>query len=134
MATRIPHWRPTAALVLVNCNVLLHADDGGVARANTNCARSDDIISVTGDHQIDTDTRRTRSVAKIVIGHDEIMTYGASNIGDVLKRLPGVTIFGGGGRTGGEIRMRGLGSGYAQILINGEPAQRDFVLDAISPE
>jgi len=51
----------------------------------------------------------------------------------VLKRLPGITLSGKPGR-GGEIRMRGLGNGYTQILINGERAPRGFALDSLPPE
>ncbi len=35
---------------------------------------------------------------------------------------------------GGAPRMRGLGGGYTQILIDGEPAPRGFSLDELSPE
>jgi iron complex outermembrane receptor protein len=91
-------------------------------------------VEVTDKRSPDIEERHDSTVAKIVVGHTEIMKYGDINIGDVLKRLPGVTIGGAGGRTGGEIRMRGLGAGYTQILINGEPAPRGFALDSISPE
>lgn len=91
-------------------------------------------VEVTDRRSPDVEERHDSTVAKIVVGHNEIMKYGDINIGDVLKRLPGVTIGGPGGRTGGEIRMRGLGGGYTQILINGEPAPRGFALDSISPE
>ena len=129
--------RPFAAALALACSAgIAYADDVS-AKATGESAKDatpDSVIEVTGRRQSDTDARRASSVAKIVVGHDEIMHYGDTNIGDVLKRLPGVTIGGGGGRSGGEIRMRGLGSGYTQILINGEPAPRGFALDAISPE
>ena len=51
----------------------------------------------------------------------------------MLKRLPGVTVGGVQGR-GGDIRMRGLGSGYTQILLNGEPSPPGFSLDSLSPD
>jgi len=91
-------------------------------------------VEITDKRSADTDERHDSAVAKIVVSHAEIMKYGDINIGDVLKRLPGITIGGPGGRTGGEIRMRGLGGGYTQILINGEPTPRGFALDSISPE
>ena len=91
-------------------------------------------VEITDKRSLTTEERHDSTVAKIVVDHAEIMKYGDINIGDVLKRLPGITIGGPGGRTGGEIRMRGLGSGYTQILINGEPAPRGFALDSISPE
>ncbi|MGL4605747.1 MAG: TonB-dependent receptor plug domain-containing protein, partial [Iodobacter sp.] len=56
-----------------------------------------------------------------------------SSLADVMKRLPGISIRGVQGR-GGEIRMRGLGSGYTQILLNGDRAPPGFSLDSISPE
>jgi iron complex outermembrane receptor protein len=44
-----------------------------------------------------------------------------------MRRLPGVNVDSGGPR------MRGLGSGYTQILINGDPAPPGFNLDQLSP-
>ncbi|UUZ49236.1 TonB-dependent receptor plug domain-containing protein [Massilia sp. B-10] len=66
------------------------------------------------------DARREDTASKIVVGHEEIVKYGDTSVLDVLKRLPGVTVSGASGR--GEIRMRGLGSGYTQVLVNGERA------------
>ena len=79
------------------------------------------------------DERRQDTASKIVVTQEEIQRYGDSNIGDVLKRLPGVTIGGVQGR-GGAIRMRGLGAGYTQIMLNGEPSPPGFSLDSISPD
>ncbi|WP_229483282.1 TonB-dependent receptor plug domain-containing protein [Massilia horti] len=79
------------------------------------------------------DARRDDTASKIVVNHDEIVKYGDTNVLDVLKRVPGVTVSGGAGR-GGEIRMRGLGSGYTQILLNGERAPAGFSLDSLSPD
>jgi outer membrane receptor protein involved in Fe transport len=79
------------------------------------------------------DPRRDDTASKIVVNHDEIVKYGDTNVLDVLKRVPGVTVSGGNGR-GGEIRMRGLGSGYTQVLINGERAPAGFSIDSLSPD
>jgi outer membrane receptor for ferrienterochelin and colicins len=65
------------------------------------------------------DARRDDTAMKIVVGHDEIVRYGDTNLLEVLKRIPGVTVNGAAGR-GGEVRMQGLGSGYTQVLVNGE--------------
>jgi len=35
---------------------------------------------------------------------------------------------------GGEIRMRGLGAGYTQILVNGERAPAGFSMDSLAPD
>jgi iron complex outermembrane receptor protein len=68
-----------------------------------------------------------------VVGREEIERYGDSTLGELFKRLPGVTT---GGRPGhgGAPRMRGMGSGYTQILIDGQPAARGFSTDDIAPE
>lgn len=73
------------------------------------------------------DLRRAASVAKQIYGREELDKYGDTNVLDVMRRLPGVNIGAGGPR------MRGLGSGYTQILINGDPAPPGFALDQLSP-
>jgi outer membrane receptor protein involved in Fe transport len=80
------------------------------------------------------DPRRDDTASKIVVNHEEIVKYGDTNVVDVLKRLPGITVSGASGRGGGEIRMRGLGAGYTQILLNGERAPAGFSLDSLSPD
>ncbi|CAN5241302.1 hypothetical protein BH11PSE10_BH11PSE10_01620 [soil metagenome] len=77
--------------------------------------------------------RRAATAAKIVIGREEIERFGDSTLGEVLKRLPGVTTGGRPGR-GGEIRMRGMGGGYTQILVNGERMPPGFSLDQLPPD
>ena len=89
-------------------------------------------VEVTGA-RTDMQERRESTASKIVIGRDEIDRYGDSNLGDVLKRLPGVTMQGRPGR-GGNIRMRGLGSGYTQILLDGQRIPPGFSLDSLTPE
>ncbi len=78
------------------------------------------------------DPRRDDTASKIVVNNEEIVKYGDTNVLDVLKRVPGVTVSSSG--RGGEIRMRGLGSGYTQILINGERAPQGFDISSLSPE
>lgn len=77
--------------------------------------------------------RQRETIASIVIGSAEIMRQGDQTLADVLKRQPGISIEGGAGQ-GGAIRMRGLGNGYTQILLNGEEVPKGFSLDAIAPE
>ena len=77
--------------------------------------------------------RRASSASKIIIGREEIERFGDSSLGEVLKRLPGVTTGGRPGR-GGDIRMRGMGSGYTQILVNGERMSPGFSLDQLPPD
>ena len=80
------------------------------------------------------DPRRDDTASKIVVSSEEIQRYGDTSVLDVFKRLPGITVSGASGRGGGEIRMRGLGSGYTQILINGERAPAGFSIDQLSPD
>ena len=74
-----------------------------------------------------TELRRAASFAKQIYGREELDRYGDTNALDVMRRLPGVNVDSGGPR------MRGLGSGYTQILINGDPAPPGFNLDQLSP-
>jgi outer membrane receptor for ferrienterochelin and colicins len=90
-------------------------------------------VDVTGGRPGDLAERRESTASKIIIGRDEIERFGDSSLGDLMKRLPGVTLDGRAGR-GGNIRMRGLGSGYTQILLDGERVQGGLSLDAIDPE
>jgi outer membrane receptor for ferrienterochelin and colicins len=88
-------------------------------------------IEVQGDANAE---RRASTAAKIIVNSDEINKYGDSNVMDVLKRLPGITVDSGPGGRGGAIRMRGLGSGYTQILVNGDRMPPGFSLDSIAPD
>jgi outer membrane receptor for ferrienterochelin and colicins len=80
------------------------------------------------------DPRRDDTASRIVVGHEEIVRYGDTSVVDVLKRVPGVTVSGAAGRNGAEIRMRGLGAGYTQVLVNGERAPAGFSLDSLAPD
>jgi outer membrane receptor for ferrienterochelin and colicins len=93
-------------------------------------------VQITGSTAADGDTlqRQQSTAAKIIVGREEIDRYGDSNLGDVLKRLPGVTLGGPPGRGGGGPRMRGLSGGYTQLLINGEPIPAGFSLESLTPE
>jgi iron complex outermembrane receptor protein len=90
-------------------------------------------VEIRSNRNNDTEVRRESSASKIVIGREEIEKQGDSTLGEVLKRLPGVTVQGAPGR-GGAIRMRGLGGGYTQILIDGERVPPGFSIDSLTPE
>ena len=78
------------------------------------------------------DARRDDTASRIVIRREEVTRYGDRSVLDVLKRVPGVTIDGSGGR-GGTIQMRGLGA-YTQVLVNGERVPSGFSFDSLSPD
>lgn len=64
--------------------------------------------------------RKDSYVQKIVIAEEEIERFGDVSVGDVLKRLPGTSFTGPAG-VAKDVRMRGLGKGYTQFMVNGEP-------------
>ena len=83
------------------------------------------------------DARRDDTPGRIVVKHDDLMRYGDTNLLDVLKRLPGVTVIGsagGGSRLGGDIRMQGLGGGYTQVLIDGQRPPEGMVVGTLAPD
>lgn len=82
---------------------------------------------------------RTDSVSpELQYGLDFFQQFEPVSVGDMLKRTPGVTF----GSDVGEYdspQMRGLGSGYTQVLINGRPvpgasADRAVFVDRIPAE
>ncbi|NHZ62155.1 TonB-dependent receptor plug domain-containing protein [Massilia genomosp. 1] len=93
-----------------------HAQDAGgaIAKVEINGAGSANV-------------RRDDTAARIVVGRDEIAQYGDTSLSAVLKRQSGVSL------SGGEIRMRGLGAGYTQLLVNGDPVAAGFSIDSIAP-
>jgi iron complex outermembrane receptor protein len=110
------------------------AEETKPAPAPQPSAQKVETLEVTGRQASDTAARRYSTASKIVVSRDELLKQGDSNLSDALKRLPGVSIGGTPGRRGGEIRMRGMGAGFTQIMINGEPVPRGFSLDQLSPE
>ena len=90
-------------------------------------------VEIRSNRDNTTEVRREATAAKIVIGREDIEKQGDATIGEVLKRLPGVTMGGAPGR-GGAIRMRGLGGGYTQILLDGQRMPPGFSIDQLTPE
>ncbi|MBL8309266.1 MAG: TonB-dependent receptor [Burkholderiales bacterium] len=91
-----------------------------------------DKVEITGKNT-GTEERRQSTAAKIVITREDIEQYGDSNLGEVMRRLPGVTQGGRPGR-GGPIAMRGMGGGFTQILLDGQRIPPGFSIEDITPE
>ena len=89
-------------------------------------------IEITGKNTA-TEERRNSSASKIIITREDIEQYGDSNLGDVMRRLPGVTTGGRPGRPGAP-RMRGMGGGFTQILIDGQRSPPGFNIEEITPD
>ena len=128
------HLTPAAVAACILCVLLLsqapaHAQDAppGMGDGAPKPGNRLERVEVTSRQQTDTDLRRKAPVAKQIYGREELDKYGDNNVADVLKRLAGVSM------QGGAARMRGLGSGYTLILINGDPAPPGFALDQLSP-
>jgi iron complex outermembrane receptor protein len=90
-------------------------------------------IDVTSGRDNDTQQLRESTASKIVIGREEIERQGDANLGEVLKRMPGITLGGAPGRGSG-IRMRGLSAGYTQILLDGQRVPPGFSVESLTPE
>ncbi len=103
------------------------------AAASSPAGGNQQRIEITGGRNSDTEQRRQSTAAKIVIGREEIDKFGDATVGEVLRRLPGVTTPGAPGR-GGPPRLRGLGSGFTQLLIDGQRLPPGFSLDSLTPE
>lgn len=87
-------------------------------------------VEVTGSGEVE--ERRNSTAAKIIVNREELLKHGDTTVIDALRRQPGITI-GGSGR-GSDIRMRGLGGGYTQILVNGERMPPGFSIETLSPD
>ena len=91
-----------------------------------------DQVEVTGKNSA-TDERRNASAAKIIITREELEQFGDTNLGEAMRRLPGVTAGGRPGRPGAP-QMRGLGGGLTQILIDGQRIPPGFSVQDITPD
>ena len=71
--------------------------------------------------------RRNDTAGRLSVTREDIARFGDVNVSSLLKRQSGISV------VNGEVRMRGLGSGYTQILIDGEPAPAGFTIDSLAP-
>ena len=125
--THAAKWTAFAALTAPMSIWAQDSSVGGQAEPSTSPQPSViQRVEIVG-RQGSTELRRAASVAKQIYGREELDRFGDTNVLDVMRRLPGVNVSSGGPR------MRGLGAGYTQILINGDPAPQGFNLDQLSP-
>jgi outer membrane receptor for ferrienterochelin and colicins len=115
---------PVPAPVAAPVSAAKHGPDGKLQQ-----------VTVSGTRANDTEVRRNATAAKMIFGREELDRNGDTSVGEILKRLPGVTMGGPPGRGGGGgVRMRGLGNGYTQMLVNGERPPAGFSLETLSPD
>jgi outer membrane receptor for ferrienterochelin and colicins len=72
--------------------------------------------------------RREDTATKTVVTRADILRFGDTTLLDVLKRLPAITV------VDGQVRMRGLGGGYTQILLDGQKAPAGFSIESLAPD
>lgn len=130
-------FRPQLLVFLLGCCAAstVMAQSSVVPPASASPAASDaaqaqqlERVEISGT----ADGRRDSIPAMTVVSRKDIERYGDTSVGDVLRRVPGITVSGAQGKQG-EIRLRGLGSGYTQILVNGEPMPLGFAIESLSP-
>jgi outer membrane receptor for ferrienterochelin and colicins len=131
--TQFTHFiSPPVVATLLFCQNGYAADAPPAATPPAAAANADvQKVEVTSSR---TDGRRTDTTFKQTLGPADIVRYGDTSVLDVLRRQPGIVVNGIPGRKGGEISMRGLGSGYVRILLNGEAAPANFSLDNLAPD
>jgi outer membrane receptor for ferrienterochelin and colicins len=93
-------------------------------------ADSTQQVEITSTYDATADQKNS-TVARQVVTQEDLARYGDSGLANALARVPGVVVISRQGKS--EVRLRGLGSGYTQILVNGDPAPPGFSIDSLSP-
>lgn len=80
--------------------------------------------------------RWSSPIAKVIVTRDDIAQFRDRRASDILRRVPGVFMGSSVGGRGRSARLRGMGTQYTQILVNGERIsgsgeKRQFGLDRI---
>lgn len=104
---------PLLVLAQQNANETSEA----IAKPNPIKTLAEVVVTDTRNAQIE---RKNSKIQKIVIAEEDVERYGDATVGDVLRRLPGMSFTGPAG-VSKDVRMRGLDKGYTQFMINGEP-------------
>ncbi|MFC4161268.1 TonB-dependent receptor plug domain-containing protein [Chitinimonas lacunae] len=100
------------------------------AQAQEAPVQSSEKVQVEGSPE---QARQASVQLKRTVPRSELERHGDTSVLDVLRRQSGITVTGASGSGKGEVRMRGLGGNYVQILVNGEAAPPGFALDTLSP-
>lgn len=127
--------RAVVAAVSMLCAHAMAADEAADAKAAAPAATATPATTTTTEPTARVevhgarlaDTRQLETAAKVFVLREDLLKFGDKTLSEALKRVPGITV-------DGEVRMRGLGAGYTQILIDGEPAPANFTIDSISPD
>lgn len=102
-----------------------------IQNTSNNEKTSPDVIpsvTVKSARRSDFADRQESIIGRLTVSREDLERYKDSRLIDVLRRVPTLSV-----TSNNEVRMRGLGAGYIQILIDGRPAGENFSLDAIAP-
>ncbi|NHZ82329.1 TonB-dependent receptor plug domain-containing protein [Massilia sp. CCM 8695] len=130
-----PFLRPPVLAAMVLCSAAqAHAAAAAPAGPATPVSAAPGPVPQVDIAASRNEERRQSSTFRQVLGTADLVRYGDGSVLDVLRRQPGIVVSGVPGRKGGELSMRGLGSGHVRILLNGDPAPPNFLLDNLSPD
>jgi outer membrane receptor protein involved in Fe transport len=118
--------KPSALLSLALFSYPAHAQEQGNIKP-TSPPKQTQKVEIKSS-STDFDIRREDTTTKLIVTKEEIAKFGEANIVDILKRQSGIVI------NGNQVRMRGLGNGYTQILIDGEPMANGFSIESVNPD
>lgn len=96
----------------------------GVQAQSADTAPAPQQVEIKGSYN----ERREDTATKTVVTRADILRFGDTSLLDVLKRLPAITV------AEGQVRMRGLGGGYTQILLDGQKAPAGFSIESLAPD
>jgi outer membrane receptor for ferrienterochelin and colicins len=74
--------------------------------------------------------RRADTAGRQIVNRAELLRHGDTRLVDALQRVPGVSTETRGQSS--ELKLGGLGAGYTQVMLNGEPLARGVDLDSIA--
>lgn len=127
------HWPTSVGAALLMCSSFVGASEpnespkeGAPPPSASEGVELDKVLIVK--KLGDLDRRRFDATNKITLGRPDIERFGDTKLSDVLNRVAGLSV------SGGSLRMRGLGEGYVQILVDGSPTPTDFSVDSIAPD
>lgn len=129
------HSRAAATLALFACSSAIQAQPEAPTPARPAAATLPTVTVTEEAGRTAQRERRQAPVATLVFDEVEIERFGDATVGDVLRRLPGMTFTGPAGVVK-DIRLRGLDKGNTLFLINGEPVpaatkERQFQVDRL---
>ena len=119
---------PLAFAALLAC-VNLDSAAQPAAASPAAAASSAERVEIKGSSS--TVETNTLTGLQSVMGRAEIERFGDARLEETLRRLPGVTVENPSGRAP-EVRLRGLGTGYVRITINGEATPPGFSIESIA--